>query len=486
MKFQKPKKFDYNLVIIGAGSAGLSSAYIAAALKAKVALVEKYKTGGDCLNTGCVPSKSILSVAKILSYQNKAKAFGLDNVSVKFSFNKIMKHVHGIIKKIEPHDSFERYKKLGVDCFQGEAKILSPYLLEVDNKLLTTKNIIIATGASPRIPEIKGIEKIKYFTSDTIWSLKKQPKNMVIIGGGPIGCEMAQAFSRLGSNVSILQHGNRILNREDKDVSELVEKTFEEENVKILKDIEIKEIKENKIVCKIKKKKQEIEFDALFISIGRKANKIGDLDIELNSRGGIKTDKYLRTNYKNIFACGDVLGGYQFTHTASYQAWYCVVNALFPIKFGINYRVVPWCTFVDPEVARVGINEQEAEKMGIKHVVTKYDLNDLDRAITENCNKGFLKVLTKEKSDKILGVTIVGSRAGELIHEFVLAMKCNLGLNKILSTIHVYPTFSEANKYVAGQWKKQTTSGFVFNILLFLSGGLRFVKVVKFLNKKSN
>ncbi len=463
-KHKKPEKFDYNLVVIGAGSAGLVTSYIAATVRAKVALIEKHKMGGDCLNTGCVPSKALIRSAKMLSYAQRAKEFGFKSAGIDFDFSNVMKRVHDVIKKVEPHDSIERYTKLGVNCIEGEATIKSPYTIEVNNKTITTRNIVIAAGARPFIPPIAGIDKVKYLTSDNVWDLKKLPKSLVVLGGGPIGCEMTQAFSRLGSDVSQVEMSDRILSREDPEVSDLVKKKFEQEGIKVLTGHRAKEVvsEEDKktLVCDHKGTEIRIEFDEILVAVGRVANTKGygleELGVKISNRGTIETNEMLQTNFPNIFCAGDVAGPYQFTHTAAHQAWYASVNALFGKfkSFNVDYSAIPWCTFTDPEVARVGLNETDAKTSGIEYEVTTYGIDDLDRAIADSEDHGVVKVLTKPGTDKILGVTITGTHAGDLIAEYVLAMKNKLGLNKILGTIHIYPTLAEANKYTAGEWKK--------------------------------
>lgn len=465
-QFRKPKNIDYNVVVIGGGSGGLVASYIASAIKAKVALVEKDKMGGDCLNTGCVPSKAFIKSAKIMHYTKTATKYGLNKLNAKFDFSNIMQRVQDIIKTIEPHDSVERYSSLGVECFGGTARIIDPFTVEVDNKRITTNNIIIATGARPVVPPIPGLEQIKYYVSDNIWELEELPKKMVILGGGPIGCEFAQSFARLGANVTQIEMANKIMGREDEDVSDFITNKFTHENINLLvshKAIKF-ELIDNKqyIICEYQGKHKKVEFDTLLLALGRKANAENLCDenimkINKTPQGTIAVDQYMRTNYPNIYACGDVVGPYQFTHVASYQAWHACVNSLFsPLKkFAIKYKVIPWVTFTDPEVARVGLNEQDARDANISYEVTKYSFEGLDRAVAESENEGFVKVLTHPGKDRILGATIVGPHAGELITEFTIAMKHNLGLNKILSTIYPYPTLAEANRFVAGNWKKQ-------------------------------
>jgi dihydrolipoamide dehydrogenase len=462
--YKKPHKFDRNLIVIGAGSAGLVSSYIAAAVKAKVTLIEKHKMGGDCLNTGCVPSKALIRSAKILAQARRANEFGFKRIDVEYDFAEVMQRIQRVISTIEPHDSIERYTELGVECIQGEARITSPYSVEVNGQTLTTRSIIIATGARPFVPPIPGIEDMAYLTSDNVWQITELPKRMVVLGGGPIGSELTQCFARFGNEVTQVEMLPRILMREDPEVSEIVKRQFEQDGVRVLVEHTAKSFRKNGdqkiIVCERDGKEIEIEFDALLVAVGRKPNVTGfgleDLDIPTNGPGTVQTNEYLQTVYPNIFACGDVAGPFQFTHTAAHQAWYASVNALFGRfkKFKADYSVIPWATFTDPEVARVGLNETEAKEQGIDYEVSKYGIDDLDRAIADEEAHGFVKVLTVPGKDKILGATIVGDHAGELITEYISAMRHDLGMNKILGTIHIYPTLSEANKFTAGIWKK--------------------------------
>lgn len=454
---KKPKKFERNLVVIGGGSAGLVSAYIASSVKAKVSLIEQNKMGGDCLNTGCVPSKALIHLANerhILRQYCKQEALpALD-------FKNIMAQVHGVIQQIEPHDSIERYTKLGVDCIQGSAYIESPWHVRVNNQRLTTKNIIIATGAKPFVPPISGLNKIRYLTSDNLWQLQELPEKLLILGGGPIGCELAQAFARLGSRVTQVEMAPRLMVREDPEVSALIEATFKKEGIRVLCNHKAVLFEQNRLHCEYRGQKVTINFDHVLIAVGRSANTSGlgleDLAIVLNPNKTIKVNEKLQTSIPNIYACGDVAGPYQFTHTASHQAWYATVNSLFrPFKsFKVDYRVIPWATFTSPEVARVGLNEVEAKQQNIAYELTEYGINDLDRAIADQQATGFIRVLTLPGKDKILGVTIVAHHASDLIAEWILAMKHGLGLKKIMNTIHIYPTHSEANKYLAGNWMK--------------------------------
>ena len=459
-------KVDYNIIVMGGGSAGLVSAYIASAVKAKVALLEKHKMGGDCLYTGCVPSKTLINSTKILAYIKRHRGFGLESVTVKFNFSEIMERVQSVIKKIEPHDSITRYSKLGVDCITGEAKIVSPHEVEVNGKILSSKNIIIATGAHPTLPPIAGLDQVDFLTTDNLWNIRELPKRLLVAGGGPIGSELAQCFARLGSKVTQIELMPSLLIREDDEFSQSLRQRFASEDIDVQINTKCKEviIENGKqfMLCEKDGQSQRIEFDKVLIALGRTANSRGfgleGIGVKLGSNNQICVDDYLRTTkYKNIYACGDVTGPFQFTHIAAHQAWYCAVNALFsPFKkFKVDYSVIPWCTFTDPEVARVGLNEKEAKKLGIAYEVTQYELSELDRAITDSEDHGMVKVLTEKGKDRILGVTIMSNHAGELVTEYISAIKHGIGLNKILGTIHIYPTMSEANRFAAGIWKKK-------------------------------
>jgi dihydrolipoamide dehydrogenase len=460
----KPRHFDRNLIVIGAGSAGLVSALIAAAVNAKVTLIEKHKMGGDCLNTGCVPSKALIKSAKVASLIKRSDEFGINVPESNVDFAAVMQRVQSVISKIEPHDSVERFESLGVECIEGEAKVISPWKVEINGNTLSSRSIIVATGARPFVPPIKGIEQTNYLTSDNLWDIRELPKRLVVLGGGPIGCELTQAFARLGSQVTQIEMLPRIMIREDEEIAAIVTKRFQDEGVDIRVNHLAKEVitKDNQktLICEHDNKTVEIEFDEILVAVGRAANTNGfgleELGVELNPNKTIRVNKKLQTSIPNIYACGDVAGPYQFTHTASHQAWYATVNALFGKfkSFKVDYSVIPWATFTDPEVARVGLNEQEAKEKGIAYDVTSYGIDDLDRAIAEGEDHGVVKVLTVPGKDKILGVTIIGDHAGELITEYISAMKHNFGMNKILGTIHIYPTLSEANKFAAGVWKK--------------------------------
>ncbi|WP_027146935.1 FAD-dependent oxidoreductase [Methylobacter marinus] len=467
-QWHKPERFDNNLIVIGAGSGGLVTAYIAAAVKAKVTLIEKHKMGGDCLNTGCVPSKALIRSAKWLSHLKRSEEFGIKQASAEFDFADIMERVQSVIKTVEPHDSIERYTELGVNVIEGEAKIMSPWEVRIKTadglQVLSTRSIVIAAGARPFVPPIPGIDTIGYVTSDTIWHLRTLPQRLLILGGGPIGSELTQSFARFGSQVTVVEMAPRLLMREDPEVSEAVMARFKREGVDLRLEHTAREfIVENGekiLIAEYQGKPVKIPFDQVLVAIGRAANINGygveELGITLSPRKTIATNGFQATNYPNIYAVGDVAGPYQFTHTAAHQAWYAAVNALFGQfkKFRTDYSVIPWSTFTEPEVARVGLNEQDAREQGIPYEVVTYGIDDLDRAIADGEAHGFVKVLTRPGKDKILGVTIVGEHAGDLIAEFVLAMKHGIGLNKMLGTIHIYPTLAEANKYAAGAWKR--------------------------------
>ncbi len=461
-RWPKPAHFDRNLVVIGAGSAGLVSAYIGAAVRARVSLIEKQKMGGDCLNTGCVPSKALLRTARLLADIRRARDLGLKSATAEFDFAAVMARVQQVIHRIEPHDSVERYRALGVDCIQGEARITSPYTVEVNDRTLTTRSIIIAAGARPLVPPIPGLDQVGFLTSDSLWDLRELPRRLLVLGGGPIGCELAQAFARFGSQVTLLEMQERLLPREDEEFSALLRDRFEAEGIAVRVQHRATafhgERGDKVVICEHQGAAVSIPFDEVLIALGRVANTTGygleALGIPVNHT--IATNAFLQTIYPNIFAAGDVAGPYQFTHVGAHQAWFATVNALFGRfrRFRVDYSTIPWATFTEPEVARVGLNEQEARAQGIRYEVTRYPLDELDRAIADGADYGQIKVLTVPGKDRILGVTIAAEHAGELIAEFVLAMRHGLGLNKILATIHIYPTLSEANKYAAGEWKK--------------------------------
>lgn len=489
-RWPRPRRFDRNLVVVGAGAGGLVSAYIAAAVKARVTLVEAHRMGGDCLNTGCVPSKALIRSAKLAHQLRHAQAFGLADASGRVDFAAVMRRVQQVVQRIAPHDSVERYTALGVEVLQGHARLVSPWEVEValadgGTRLLRTRQIILATGATPWVPPIPGLQAVGCLTSDTVWGLTERPQRLLVLGGGPIGCELAQSFARLGSRVTQVEMAPRLLAREDPEVSDLVAQALRDDGVQVLTDHEALRVEPggaagaagpgadapHHLVVRHAGQELRLPFDQILCAVGRSPRVTGmgleALGIALTPRRTVETNAWLQTRFPNIYAVGDVVGPHQFTHVAAHQAWYAAVNALFGRfkRFKVDERVIPRATFTDPEVARVGLSETEAAAQGIAVEVTRYGLDDLDRAIADGCDRGFVKVLTVPGKDRILGVTIVGAQAGELLAEYVLAMKHGLGLNKLLGTIHTYPTLSEANKYAAGEWKRAHAPQRVLNWL---------------------
>ncbi len=453
-------------MVIGAGSGGLVSAYIAAAVKAKVTLIEKHRMGGDCLNTGCVPSKALIRSAKLANELKKAEQLGFKPIEGEVDFAAVMQRIQRVIATIAPHDSVQRYTELGVEVIEGTARITSPWTVEVNGQRLNTRAIVIATGAGPKVPDIPGIDQVAPLTSDTVWALREQPKRLLVLGGGPIGCELAQAFQRLGCQVILVQRNERLLPREDSDASAAVLAGLRKDGVDVRLQHRAERFEvidgQRQVVCRDLSLDGEVvvDFDQLLVALGRAANIKGfgveELQLQVRENDTLATDEYLATRFPNIYAVGDVTGPFQFTHVSSHQAWYGAVNGLFGgfKRFKVDYRVIPWATFTDPEVAHVGLNEQEAKAQGIAYEMTRFGMDELDRAIADEAAYGYIKVLTVPGKDRILGATIVGEHAGDLITEYVSAMKHGLGLNKILGTIHIYPTLAEANKSVAGEWKR--------------------------------
>ncbi len=467
----KPKTFDRNLVVIGAGAGGLVSAYIAAAVKARVTLVEAHKMGGDCLNYGCVPSKALIRSAKLAQQMRSADAYGLRPAEPEFDFRQLMQRVNQVIADIAPHDSVQRYTDLGVDVVQGRATITNPWTVEIalhggGTQRLTTRAIVIAAGAQAVVPALPGLEQVGYLTSDTLWAhlatLDSLPRRWVVLGGGPIGCELAQAFARLGAEVTQVEMADRLLLREDDEVSAFARAALEADSVRVLTGHQALRCEmqgDTKVLVALHQGREVIlPFDRLLCAVGRAARLTGYGLEELGIATGktVRTDDTLQTRVPNIYAAGDVAGPYQLTHVAAHQAWYATVNALFGDfkRFRVNYKAIPQATFIDPEIARVGLNEREAQAQGVAYEVTRFALSELDRAIADGATRGFVKVLTVPGKDRILGATIAGAQAAELLAEYVLAMQHGLGLGKILGTVHSYPTMAEANKYAAGQWRR--------------------------------
>jgi pyruvate/2-oxoglutarate dehydrogenase complex dihydrolipoamide dehydrogenase (E3) component/uncharacterized membrane protein YdjX (TVP38/TMEM64 family) len=457
----KPRSFDYNLIVIGAGAAGLVSSYIGATVKARVALIEKNAMGGDCLNTGCVPSKALLRTARLLAEARDSERYGIRRMDSEVDFGDVMRRVKAVIAKIEPHDSPERYRAMGVDVIQSHGTLVSPWEVEVDGRRISARSIVLATGAEPLVPPIEGLADTPYLTSDTLWELESLPERLVVLGGGPIGSELTQAFARLGSEVTVVEMADRLLPREDPEAGELLAGSLQRDGVHVATGHKaLRVVDGRRLVCEHDGEEVEYEFDQLLVALGRRTRTEGygleQIGVRPGAQGGIGTDSFQRTNFPNIYVCGDAAGPYQFTHVAAHQAWSAAVNALIsPFwSFKTDYRVIPWVTFTDPEVARVGLSEEEARERDIDHEVTTYQLDDLDRAIADSADYGFVKILTRPGKDEILGATIVAPHAGDMLPELVLAMKHKLGLNKLLGTIHVYPTYGEAVKYAAGEWKK--------------------------------
>ena len=467
--YRKPARFDYNLLVIGAGAGGLVTSYIAAAVKARVALIEQHKMGGDCLNTGCVPSKALIRSARFAFEQRKAGELGFSPSQSRADFAAVMERVATVIKEVEPHDSIERYQGLGVECIQGRARFVSPWELEVDGRRLSSRHIVLATGARPLVPKLPGLEQVPYLTSDSLWQLREPPRHLLVLGGGPIGCELAQSLALLGIPVTLVELADQLLPREEREVAEALADQMARDGVQLLTGWQAERADydpaaEGTLPIRLQLRRGEethlVEGDQLLLALGRVANVSGfgleELGVELAPRGTVKVDGFLATNYPSILAVGDVAGPYQFTHFAAHQAWYAAVTALFaPFRrFMAGYRVIPAATYTSPEIARVGLNRKEAEAQGIPFEATRFELAELDRAIADGERHGFIEVLTVPGKDRILGATIVGAHAGERIAEFVLAMRHRLGLGKILGTIHAYPTLMEGNKYLAGEWKR--------------------------------
>ncbi|AGA33885.1 FAD-dependent pyridine nucleotide-disulfide oxidoreductase [Thioalkalivibrio nitratireducens DSM 14787] len=465
--WERPRRYDRNLIVIGAGAAGLVSAYIAATVKAKVTLVEKHRMGGDCLNYGCVPSKALIRTARLLDEIRRSADYGIRSARVDFDFGEAMERVRRVIAEVAPHDSRERYEGLGVEVLEGTARLTGPWSVEITGadgtaRTLTSRAIVLATGAEPLIPPLPGLAEAGYLTSDTVWNLRACPRRLVVLGGGPIGCELAQTFHRLGARVILVHRGARLLPREDPEISEMLQVRLLDEGVDLRLRSEGQRVETGeagkRLVVRRDGREEAIELDEILVAVGRAPRLEGFGLDALGIRTGrtIEVNEFLQATYPNIYACGDAAGRYQFTHVAAHMAWFASVNALFGMfrRFRVDYSVIPWTTFTDPEIARVGLSEQEAREKGIPFEVTTYGIDDLDRAIADGEARGMVKVLTPPGKDRILGVTIAGHHAGELLAEFVLAMKAGLGLNRILGTIHVYPTMAEANKYVAGEWKK--------------------------------
>ncbi|HHO0788589.1 TPA: NAD(P)/FAD-dependent oxidoreductase, partial [Aeromonas hydrophila] len=467
--YRKPTRYDYNLLVIGAGAGGLVTSYIAAAVKAKVALIEKHKMGGDCLNSGCVPSKALIRSARFAAEQRRANELGFNPSQASADFAAVMERVARVIKEVEPHDSIERYQGLGVECIEGEARLVSPWEVEVNGQRLASRHIVLATGARPLVPTLPGLEQVPWLTSDTLWQLRTAPRQLLVLGGGPIGCELAQSFALLGVPVTLVELSDQLLPREEREVAELLAEQLARDGVRVLtgwraERVDYLPAAAGDLPIRLQLRRGDdtlvVEGDQLLLALGRVANVSGfgleALGVELTPRGTVAVDGFLATNYPSILAVGDLAGPYQLTHAAAHQGWYAAINALFsPFKrFRADYRIMPAAIYTTPEIARVGLNQKEARAQGIPFELTRFALAELDRAIADGERQGFIEVLTVPGKDQILGATIVGTHAGERIAEFVLAMRHRLGLGKILATIHAYPTLMEGNKYLAGEWRR--------------------------------
>lgn len=470
---RRPKKFDFDVLVIGGGSAGLVAANLAAQLRAKVGLVEKKRMGGDCLYTGCVPSKALIHSARVAHSVRQAQKFGLHAQLQPVDLGQVMQHVQQAIRTIAPHDSPERYSALGVTCIAGEAVIEDPFHVRIDGQRYSFRNLILATGAGPKRPLIPGLADVPHVTSDELWSLTKLPQRLLVLGGGPIGCELAQSFARLGSEVHVVEQGPQLLPKEDADIADKVAEVLRAEHVQLHLQSQLQSMQKStdgqaQVVLR---DGNTLLVDMVIVAVGREPRSSGfgleKLQLEKRANGTLVTDVYMRTRWPHIFACGDVTGPYQLTHAASHQASCATLNALFsPFKkFACDLSSVPWCTFVDPEVARVGLNEKEATQQNIPYSVYKHDLVGLDRAVCEGENFGMVKVLVRPGTDQLLGACVVGPQAGETLSELVLAQRLGLGLDAILHTVHSYPTRTEANRFVAGTRKKQTAPAWALNAL---------------------
>lgn len=472
-KYPKPKSFDYNFVVVGAGSAGLVAANLGARLQAKVALVERGKSGGDCLNRGCVPSKTLLAIAKGVHHRESAESVSAPYGKAKKEYTAVRRSIQRVIEQIAPHDSFERYESLGVDCFEGNAEVISPYEVKVGEKVLTTKNVVIATGASPILPVMPGIREQGVYTSDTIWEMQDLPTRLLVLGGGAIGCELAQAFSRLGVKVTIVEKGPRILAREDERASMLLTGSLQKEGVKLFCETEavrIDRVQEhlNVQMRRLDGSAENLEVDAVLVALGRKPNQevfLNAKGIESLSRAAVKVDSDLSvTTLPNFFFCGDSIGPDFFTHAAGFQGSVVALNALFGgwRKFSGTPKVMPRCIFTEPEVASVGMGEDVLKREKIPFTVCFYSWEKFDRALTEGKENGFVKVFLARGSDKILGATIVGERAGEILQQIVFAMHHGKGLGSFVNVIQPYPSYADCVRMAALAWKNNSAPKWIF------------------------
>jgi pyruvate/2-oxoglutarate dehydrogenase complex dihydrolipoamide dehydrogenase (E3) component len=459
----------YNVVVIGAGTAGLVTAAGTAGLGGRVALIERHKMGGDCLNYGCVPSKALVSSARAIERIRRAERWGLKKQAPQFEFHEVFERMRARRARIEPHDSKERFESLGVEVFLGDARFVSPHEVRVGDRTLRAANFVIAAGSRACAPPIPGLSDVPYYTNETIFDkLNEKPKTLAVIGGGPIGCELSQVLQRLGVQVTIIEHGPQLLLKEDRDVAEFLQARLEAEGVKVIHCSETKKVykKDCHLHFDLLRKPPgakegaplQVAAEALLVAAGRCPNVEG-LNLEAAgveySKTGIEVNDYLQTSQPHIYAAGDIVGPYQFTHVADHHARVIVRNILIPFwKQKVDYSVVPWCTYTDPEVAHVGLNKTQAKQKGIEYDLFRQELKEVDRAVVEDEEAGFAEVLTAKGTDRILGVTLVAPHAGDLLHEFVLAMKHGIGLAKISATIHAYPTFAEIARKAGDKYMK--------------------------------
>ena len=442
---------EYDLVVIGGGSAGLLAAGVAAALKAKVALIERDRLGGDCLWYGCVPSKSLIHASRVAYDVKHADRFGIYCKDPEIDFAKAIGHVQGVISTIQPHDSPERFEGLGVEVIFGNGKFIDRKTFEVNNRQLKARAFIIATGSRPAKLPIPGLESAGYITNEEVFSITQRPDSLAIIGGGPIGCELGQAFSRLGSKVTIIASRDRLLPKEDPEAVEVIHQQFVSEGINILLNTKVERVETHHDASVLWAGEEKIVADEILVAAGRQPN-VETLNLDAAGvkmgRNGIEVNNKLQTSNPRIYACGDVIGGYQFTHVAGYQANVALKNALFLPIFKADDRVIPWATFTDPELARVGLTEQEArERYGNDIYIVKQEFAEVDRAQAEAATAGFAKIIVR-RNGEILGAHMVGAAAGELIHEIVLAMSHKLKISA-LGGIHIYPTLAEVNSKAA-------------------------------------
>jgi pyruvate/2-oxoglutarate dehydrogenase complex dihydrolipoamide dehydrogenase (E3) component len=454
----------YNVVVLGAGTAGLVTAAGTAGLGGRVALVERHLMGGDCLNTGCVPSKALIASARLAAQVRQGARWGLESQEPRFRFEDVMESVRARRATLAPHDSQERFEGLGVDVFRGSARFVSPREVEVEGRRLRGRAIVIATGSRAGLPPVEGLAEARPYTNETIFDeLRERPGRMAVLGGGPIGCELGQAFARLGVAVTLLEVLPRLLDKEDAEAGEAVRARLVAEGVDVRTGARVRRVRREGARVRLDLEAATggtapLEVDALLVAAGRFPNVEG-LHLETAGvaydRKGVNVDAHLQTSQAHIFAAGDVTGGPQFTHVADHHARTVVRNILFPWrKAKVDTSALPWCTFTSPEVARVGLSEEEARKKGVPHDVWLQPMREVDRAVLESEEEGFAKVLTVKGGDRILGVTLVGERAGEVIHEFALAMKTGTGLKQLSATIHAYPTFAEVARKSGDRYQR--------------------------------